>query len=98
MKLINDKERQGIGIFDNVDINFTGIMEAIAELNRKKNDPWSLEKLGKSKSIRYYGSSEEMRLDFKSLATQLKWPVSRVFVEAQNHSCPQVLVIGKGAE
>ena len=96
MKSINETEHKGIAIFHNVNIEFGGLMAAIADLNRKNMS--SLKEMGKSKSLRYYGTSEKIRKEIEGLGRQLDWDSARKYVSSKNKSCGIVVILGKGSE
>ena len=96
MRSINETEHNGIAIFHNVNLSFGGIEAAIEDLNRKNMT--SLKEMGKSKSLRYYGTSEKMRKEIEGLAKQLDWPWARKYVSYKNKSCGIVVILGKGSE
>ena len=96
MRSINKTEHKGIAIFNNVHIEFTGLEEAIEELNRKNSS--SLKKMGESKSLRYFGTSEKMRKEIEGLGKQLQWHSGRKYVHYKNESCGIVVILGKGSE
>ena len=97
MRSINKTEHKGIAIFNNVYIEFTGLMAAIEELNRKNSS--SLKKMGESKSLRYFGTSEKMRKEIEGLGKQLEWHSARKYVvNYKNEYCGKVVILGKGSE
>ena len=94
-KMINNSEPHSISIFLGAKVDHFGILEAIKDLQRLYNE--SLAGFGDSKSIRYFGDSEKIKKELKSVGKVLKWKMATKYVSYKNQSCGEALVIGKGA-
>ena len=98
MDLFKEEEHAGISIFYNAKIDNNGIFTAIADFNREnENGTETLKKIGESKSIIYLGEDVKFRDDLKGIGTTMGWKTALKFVRYKNHSCKQVLAIGKAA-
>ena len=73
-------------------------MEDALKAVGKKYDTETLEKWGKSKSLRYYGGQMLQGIKFENLSKILNWNVNVKYVEYNNQSCGEVVIVGKGAE